>query len=291
MTFQEIRDRANCVRGIPLQAVLLRTGAERDRYDKAKWHTEKGTISFTGMKFMNWNQGVGGGGAIDLAMHLNNMDFKAAVEWLWNHFPNPDYREEVQPPRGPNLTLPPQDPSKLPAVKRYLVHERAIAASLIDSIVQSGRLYADNRGNAVFLLLGKENRPVGAELRGTTPARWRGMAPGSQKDLGFFSVYASRDTTVVLCESAIDAISCFALHPGRFCISTSGARPNPRWLPLLIRRGYDIYCGFDSDSAGENMAREMIALYPSVKRLRPIQHDWNDVLKSHSRTSFAQPSA
>jgi len=117
------------------------------------------------------------------------------------------------------------------------------------------------------------------------------MAPGSQKDLGFFSVYASRDTTVVLCESAIDAISCFALHPGRFCISTSGARPNPRWLPLLIRRDYDIYCVFDSDSAGENIAREMIALYPSVNRLRPIQHDWNDVLKSHSRTSFAQPSA
>src|SRR5204862_226466 len=36
---------------------------------------------------------------------------------------------------------------------------------------------------------------------------------------------------------AIDAISCFALHPGRFCISAPGARPNPRWLPLLIRRG------------------------------------------------------
>ena len=52
-----------------------------------------------------------------------------------------------------------------------------------------------------------------------------------------------------------------------------------------------IYCGFDSDSAGENMAKEMIALYPSVKRLRPIQHDWNDVLKSQSRTSVAQPSA
>ena len=291
MTFQEIRDRANRVRGIPLQAVLLLTGAERDRYDKTKWHTQKGTISFTGMKFMNWSQGVGGGGAIDLAMHLNGLDFKAALEWLWNHFPNPDHREQVQPPRGPNLTLPPQDPSKLSGVKRYLVHERAITLSLIEPFIESGRLYADNRGNAVFLLLGKENRPVGAELRGTTPARWRGMSPGSQKDLGYFSVHAPHATTVVLCESAIDAISCFALHPGRLCISTSGARPNPRWLPFLTRQGYEVYCGFDSDSAGENMAREMIALYPSVKRLRPIQHDWNDVLKSHSRTSVAQPSA
>ncbi len=289
MTFLEIRDRANSVRGIPLQAVLLLTGAERDRDDKAKWHTGKGAISFTGMKFMNWNQGVGGGGAIDLVMHLNNMDFKAAVEWLWNHFPHPDHREEAQPPCGPILTLPPQDSSKLPAVKRYLVEERAITPSLIELLIESGRLYADNRGNAVFLLLGKENTPVGAELRGTTPARWRGMAPGSQKDLGYFSVPAPRTTTVVLCESAIDAISCLALHRCHLCISTSGARPNPRWLPSLIRQGYQVYCGFDSDSAGDNMAKEMIALYPSLKRLRPIEHDWNDVLKRHSTMTLPKP--
>jgi hypothetical protein len=279
MTFQEIRDRADRVRGIPLQSLLLRTGAERDRCDKAKWHTGKGTISFTGMKFMNWDQSVGGGGAIDLAMHLNDLDFKSAVAWLWNHFPHPDYREPQLPCR-PSLTLPPQDLSKLPGVKRYLVNERAIAASLIQPLIESGRLYADNRGNAVFLLLGKENRPVGAELRGTTPARWRGMATGSQKDLGYFSIPAPRATTIVLCESAIDAISCFALHPAYLCISTAGARQKPLWLPLLIHHGYEIYCGFDTDDTGENMATEMIALYPSVKRLRPMHHDWNDVLKS-----------
>jgi hypothetical protein len=279
MTFQEIRDRADRVRGIPLQSLLLRTGAERDRYDKAKWHTGKGTISFTGMKFMNWDQSVGGGGAIDLAMHLNDLDFKSAVQWLWNHFPHSDQREPQNPCR-PKLTLPPQDPSKLPSVKRYLVHDRAIAVSLIRPLIESGRLYADNRGNAVFLLLGKENMTVGAELRGTTPARWRGMAPGSQKDLGYFSVPAPRASIVVLCESAIDAISCFALHPTHLCISTAGARPNPRWLALLIHHGYQIYCGFDADDIGENMATEMIALHPSVKRLRPMQHDWNDALKS-----------
>lgn len=284
MTFQELRDRADRVRGVPLQTVLLLAGAKQDGYDKAKWHTTQGIVSCTGMKFMNWNQRIGGGGAIDLAMHLNNLDFKAAVEWLWNHFPHPDRRQRQHPCR-PNLTLPPQDPSKLPGVKRYLIHERAIAVSLIQPLIESGRLYADDRGNAVFLLLGKENLPVGAELRGTTQTRWRGMAPGSQKDLGYFSVPAPCATTVVLCESAIDAISCFALHPDRLCISTSGARPNPRWLALLIRQGYQVYCGFDSDSTGENMAKAMIALYPGVKRLLPTHHDWNDVLRSHLTVS------
>jgi hypothetical protein len=282
MTFQEIRDRANRVRGVPLQAVLLLTGATRDRYDTAKWHTEKGTISCTGTKFMNWNHMMGGGGAIDLAMHLNNLNFKAAVQWLWDHFPNPDHREQAQPSCGTNLMLPPQEHSKLPSVRHYLVQERAIPASLIQILIESGRLYADNRSNAVFLLLGKENKPVGAELRGTTHERWRGMAPGSQKNLGYFSLPVPRASTVVLCESAIDAISCFALHPGRFCISTSGARPNPSWLPLLIRQGYEIYCGFDSDSTGEKMARDMIVLNPSIKRLCPTHHDWNDLLKAHT---------
>src|SRR5437867_11434707 len=63
---------------------------------------------------------------------------------------------------------------------------------------------------------------------GNTPARWRGMAPGSPKDLGSFSLHSPHATTVVLCESAIDAISCFALHPDRFCISTA----KPALAPL-----------------------------------------------------------
>jgi hypothetical protein len=291
MSFQEIRDRANRLRGIPLDAVLIETGAKRDRYDKAKWHTAKGTLSFTGMKFMNWNQRIGGGGAIDLAMHLNDMAFKAALEWLSNHFPGADCRQQLQPPRMTSLTLPPQDPGKIARVNRYLIDDRAIPPLLIPPLIESGRLYADNRGNAVFLLLGKENNPVGAELRGTTQARWRGMAPGTKKDLGYFSVLAPGAKTVVLCESAIDAISCFALHPCCLCISTSGARPNPLWLPALFHQGYEVYCGFDSDSTGESMAQAMIALYPRVKRLRSTHHDWNDVLKSHTSVPLPQPSA
>jgi len=281
MTFQEIRERAHRVRAIPLQEVLLLAGAKRDRYDKAKWHTAKGVISCTAAKFMNWNRSVGGGGAIDLAMHLNHLGFKAAVEWLCHHFPNLDCRDPLEPARTAQGWLPPQDPGKLPTVKRYLTDQRALAPFLIQPLIESGRLYANNRGNAVFLLLGKENKVVGAELRGTTTVRWRAMAPGSQKDLGYFAVPAPGVTTAILCESAIDAISCFELHPFCLCVSTSGARPNPHWLPWLIRQGLEIYCGFDSDSTGETMASNMIALHPAIKRLRPSEHDWNDVLKQH----------
>lgn len=123
---------------------------------------------------------------------------------------------------------------------------------------------------------------VGAELRGTTLRPWRAMAIGSRKDLGYFSTLAHHTSNVILCEFAIDAINCWAIHSRSLCISTSGARPNPRWLTPLIRHGHSVYCGFDADPTGDDMARTMIALHPTVKRLRPTRLDWNDVLKAQS---------
>lgn len=279
MNFGEDRLQLDQLRRIPLVAVLREAGAQPDRWDKAKWRTSRGAISITGMKFMNWNQSIGGGGAIDLAMHLNHLDFPAAVQWLRLRFAIPPHPEP--PPVRPRLSLPLPDPSQLSAVKHYLIHDRAITPSMTDSLIASGILYADRRANAVFLLLGKGNTPVGAELRGTGPQRWRGMAPGSQKDLGYFSVQTPDHTMVILCESAIDAISCRLLHPSSLCLSTSGARPNPRWLPALLSHHLAVYCGFDSDPTGDAIAQQMIALHPSLRRLRPSQHDWNDVLNSY----------
>jgi hypothetical protein len=77
MTFWQRKERAQHLRAIPLETVLAVCGAQPDRYDKRKWHTSTGVLSVTGAKFMNWNSNVGGGGALDLVMHLNHLDFKA----------------------------------------------------------------------------------------------------------------------------------------------------------------------------------------------------------------------
>lgn len=107
------------------------------------------------------------------------------------------------------------------------------------------------------------------------------MVPGSRKNQGFFYVESPNIKKVVICESAIDVISFFALHSDCLVISTSGVNPNPAWLLNLINNGFDMYCGFDSDKTGEVFANKMINLYPTVKRLRPPEHDWNEVLKSN----------
>ena len=283
MTFQEIGRRADRLRAIPLEAVLETSGARRDRADKAKWHTQEGTLSVNGVKFMNWHRQTGGGGAIDLIIHLNHCDFKAAVRWLDCHFPGPGPSKPAplyRPSSPSRLVLPYKDASQLARVKHYLLHHRRIPIGLIQPLIESGTLYADTRGNAVFLLLDNRNMPIGAELRGTSLRPWRGMAPGSRKDLGYFCVSCAKPEAIVLCESAIDALSCLALDARRSCVSTAGVRTNPAWLPSLLRRGLPVYCGFDADPTGDMMARAMIALHPAIQRLRPSLHDWNDLLRS-----------
>ena len=135
-------------------------------------------------------------------------------------------------------------------------------------------------GNAVFLHLDARGKPVGAELRGTTHVQWRGMARGSRKAAGYFAVGPADPHELVLCGSAIDAISCSALRHTARALSTAGACPHPAWLGEVLAAGRPVYCGFDADEAGENAARLMIARHPAIARLRPATHDWNDDLTS-----------
>jgi hypothetical protein len=93
----------------------------------------------------------------------------------------------------------------------------------------------------------------------------------------------------VLCESAIDAMSCYLLHPGCSVISTSGARANPRWLAPLLDHGLPVYCGFDADPTGDQHAQIMMTFHSAVQRLRPSHHDWNDVLQATAVPQYPFP--
>lgn len=176
---------------------------------------------------------------------------------------------------------------------RYLNEQRRLATGILLPLIAEGRLYADRLGNAVLpMVAGKPHRAIGAELRGTGCRRWQGLARGTCKDAGYFWVGTLNPQAIILCESAIDAISCFQLHSrtkhlsapntthGLICISTAGVRPDPRWLAPLLERGYQIYCGFDDDKPGNMAADEMIRRHPAIKRLRPPAHDWNDALRN-----------
>jgi hypothetical protein len=295
----DFRRRAGAVRLIPLETVLTQWRAERDRRDASRWRTERGPLSITGCKFFNWYLNQGGGGAIDLVMHLGRWDVVAAVEWLERHvgsasLSTANSSSNLDSPRSSwvnanakihPLRLPVANSANLHRVRRYLIEQRRLSASILEPLIASRKLYADQRGNAVFLMVaGKPNRRVGAELRGTGKRVWRGLAPGTCKDEGYFWIGERGTEKIVLCESAIDAISCFQLKAVQsdwrcICISTAGVRPDAPWLDPLLARGYDIYCGFDDDQPGNAASSQMITRHPLIQRLRPLGHDWNDALQ------------
>jgi len=332
VTRDDFRRLADAVRAIPLEVVLTSWGAVRDRQDKSRWQSPRGPLSVTGTKFFSWHDSQGGGGAIDLVMYLGDWEAGQAIDWLARHLGHPHAaanptlatRTDAEPasrpdgpsrsaasshgssppghehggpptPRGPRreLQLPAASLTQLPRVRRYLLQQRCLSATILASLIDEGKLYADPRGNAVFVMMaGIPNRPIGAELRGTGHRLWRGLAPGTCKNAGFFWIGDPGSPQIVLCESAIDAISCFQLHTqgqearlprACLCISTAGVRPDAPWLDPLLARGYAIYCGFDADEPGETASGQLITRHPSIQRLRPSEHDWNDVLTAPSK--------
>ena len=76
----------------------------------------------------------GGGGAIDLVMHVNKCDIE---ETNWQ------------------------------AVKKYLIGKRKLPSGLVDSWHNSGLIYVDEKQNAVFLRRSMDEEKItGANLRG-----------------------------------------------------------------------------------------------------------------------------
>jgi hypothetical protein len=218
-------------------------------------------------------------------MHLGGWDARKAIDWLWCHDSLQVAGSKSAATPGSTaagqLRLPASSATHLERVRQYLRQQRCLSEEILASLIDDGKLYADGRGNAVLLMVaGKPNRPIGAELRGTGSRVWKGLAPGTRRDAGYFWIGDTSSQQIVLCESAIDAISCFQMQPcGRcICISTAGIRTTAPWLYPLLNRGYQIYCGFDTDEPGERASCRMIARHPSVQRLRPPQHDWNESL-------------
>ena len=142
------------------------------------------------------------------------------------------------PSKRKTLVLPVKDNTNLSKVIHYLVSKRKITRPLINALYNSGKLYADKKNNAIFILLKNKNIVVGAEIHGTNIKPWKGMAFGSNKNLGYFCVGKENSKKITICESAIDAISFIELEPAYMAISTSGVTSNPAWLNLFIDRNF-----------------------------------------------------
>ena len=286
--------RARRVRPAALEPLARRLGYRIDPRNRRRWRREGSVLAIKGSRFFDHLQGRGGGGAIDLVLHVRGGSFRDAVRFLERGGPALSALPPPQPSPIPVLRLPPARPEHWPLVRGWLTRTRRLAPPLLESCRRHRILYADNRRNAVFLCRDSRGRPTGAELRGALPGsrrnRFRGLAPGSRKARGAFWLPAGpfRPQALLLVESALDALSAhllLPLHPHCLIVSTAGVSPVlPHWL-LPFRR-LPLLCGYDADPAGDRAAAALQRQLPHLLRLRPHpRKDWNDLLPPTARSS------
>ncbi|MBD2234628.1 hypothetical protein [Phormidium tenue] len=144
------------MRGADLEDVAAHLGLECDRHDKHKWRNGDHIISISGPLFMDWLADAGGRGAIDLVMHVQEVDFKEAVEWLSGRdlSQRPAHvaiyaQTEEREPRV--LEVPAANEHRWTEVREYLVEARKLPAVLVDRLHERSFIFADDHQNAVFL--------------------------------------------------------------------------------------------------------------------------------------------
>lgn len=292
-----------------LETVMSALGGQRDRYDKRKWHLGHEVISINAEKFYNHSRQQGGGGAIDLVMHTTNYSFNEAVAYLRQevgfeaavHHAARYAQEVAEREPMPPFKRPDEAPEKWPQVRTYLIQERALSAHDVDLLHSGQRLYADHRGNAVFLRTDEKHAATGAYLRGTGPgSTYAGLAPGTRREAGWFNWLApgpereQRQVQLIVAESPIDALSALEIYRRspqwrdvyQVTIASTdgmGALPKPL-IEKTLKDGGIVRVATDNDPAGERLWESIRDQYgDKVVRDRPILKDWNDVLREPER--------
>lgn len=290
------KESAAQLRSLPLEQVAQALGCFQSKKllekDQKMWESPAGKIRIDGTKFFNHEEGVGGGGAFDLVMHVNDCNYAQALAFLRDEFdPSAAIQAAADAARikamaevekaAPAPFQPPQNvEERWPRVRHYLTEVRALAGSLVDKLKAQGWIGADFRNNAFFLKV-VGNRQVAAELRGTGQSHFKGSRGRSSE--GVFPVLGGK-AKLAVCESAIDAISYVQLHPGSSAIATGGTGKWKAALPFLEQHAQEygeIVCASDNGEGGTGMAKALGLPHEPPPR---GFDDWNEFAQAASIT-------
>lgn len=312
---QLLESQTNQLRDLPLEDVAWELGLH---HDEGKWKGHGHIINIDGPKFYDFAPGEqkGGGGAIDLVMHVNSCNFRQAQVWLHERFGEAGAEraaiakaktvaaEIIQLEPRDKFRLPVEDKSKWSSVSNYLTQKRGIPENFVEVLHNRGLVYADDQQNAVFVMrnLSEEPQAIGAFLRGTRGENnnFKGYEKGTKRREGWFYFHLGGQPTdpaerLVLCKSPIDAISFAILE-----YQVRGDMPlhrtlymavdNPNSLPVeRLQNIPNVIVAFDSDDSGNAAARVVKELLPQSKRLKCKADDWNQQLLDYGQQLKQKP--
>lgn len=309
------KQQADQLRDLPLEDVAWHLGLDKADKGENRWKGLGQVININDSKWYDFTAEKGGGGAIDLVMHVAGCNFRSSVAWLYDRFGSEGmlratraYTQTqatkiVAEEATPQFVPPKKDESKWQAVHNYLTKTRGLPENFLTALRSNGWLYADDQQNAVFTMreLPREapslkTETTGAFLRGTRGEdnSFMGYALGTKRTEGWFYFHLGGKPTdelqkVVICKSPIDALSCAALsvtaHSGMTPTRTMFlAVDSPKSLPLdFLKNIANITVACDNDDAGRSMGQAIKELLPQTTIARPKTSDWNTELLEYSR--------
>jgi hypothetical protein len=246
------------------------------------------------------SKGVGGFGALDFLVKVENMPFRDAVAVVTDIT-----LPMVQPrTRRSNAPVPAQPPKTLILPEKagvplrlcdYLCNKRGIDSDVVHSLIQKEMIYEDRRGNVVFVGYDEHNKLRFGCLRGTC-ANYRGDCAGSDKRYGFTMAAYGQSELLYIFESPIDAMSHASIEKYYAVFDDDSWKANHRLslagtsdaaLPFLLNKHKDvkylIFC-LDNDHIGreaaDNMARKYADKGYCTRLELPKNKDFNEDLQA-----------
>ncbi|MGB7792154.1 MAG: toprim domain-containing protein [Terrimicrobiaceae bacterium] len=305
MKFSDLADQ---VRGTPLRKVLEHYGFKvRPEGTTLRAKDAHRNIVVTGGRWFDNKAGIGGGGAIDLVIHLAGVNFSAACRSLakeflplaagqtrlsiptsWQESPHPERKSFEQPAARYAV----REDSNWPIARAYLVEHRRISPALVDELHARGSIFANDHlpnPSLVFLHRDQHGKVRGATLRDTRHQSVFRPCLGNKLTAWFTVGDLAKAGRIVAVESPIDALSYYSLFGFRgeslAAVSCAGATV-PRGLMLYAYEGRRSFVvALDNDSAGQRgwqKAREETLGWAGFKLSSdcPKRKDWNDDLIS-----------
>jgi Plasmid recombination enzyme len=290
------------LRSVSLEKVAEALCLESDHQARPTWRHEGHQIRINGTQFYDWHetQMKGGGGAIDLVMHVNQSDFKSAVAWLHNRFgeemvkkAGSEHAEMMAQEGGiPRFEPPVPAPEYWAEVRSYFVSQQ-LPGGLIDALHDQGLLYADDEQNAVFLQRDFVTKEVtGAYVQ--SGDQFSGTVLGSDRGRGRFywlrgGEAEDRVQQVVVGQTPMDVLAIGVMLPEptvkTMYLSADGV------LPMEYLKGFSperVRVGINRDEMGWHLAQQAREELPEVRQVQSDEADWVESLRVAQARSIQQ---
>ena len=241
-----------------------------------------------------------GGGAIKFMQYHYGMDFPTAVQELLGQrvtsLSSVPLKSTKQSEKQKDFRLPEAN-DNMHRVFAYLIKQRFIAAEVITHFAKRKLLYEDKEHhNAVFVGADENGVPRQAHKRGTTTfgKSFRQTVEGSDTKYSF--AHFGESGKLFIFEAPIDMLSYLTLYPENWqehsYIAMNGVYEN---AVLTALKGHsnlsEIVICTDNDVGGIDSADRLSDIlkekgYADIKRILPINKDWNEDLKQLNGADF-----